>query len=165
MPRLLIPLIIVALGITIYALIEAIGTSRDKARILPKPVWILVILLIPPIGGILWLIFGHKRSFKSSPKSFDLPSFPQSLGDIPFPGSRTSRSQPATTQKSPDDDDEFLRQLDIQRQQKARAAELDAREARLRAMEQRMKQEHKKNDQDSNGEIGDEKSGGSAHQD
>lgn len=123
MTRIIIPLIVIALGITIYALIEAIGTEKERVRILPKPAWIISIILVPPVGAILWLIFGYRR----------LPRGGFS-GDS-FPGRKQRPAQP----KSPDDDEEFLRQIDIQRAQRRKEKELEAREAELRAREERLR--------------------------
>lgn len=123
MPRLLIPLIIVSVGVMIYALIEAISTPSDRTRIMPKGVWIIVIILIPLVGGVLWLLFGNENSYLASTKE----GFKKTSGP----------ARPTT----PDDDDEFLRSLDIQRAQKRRAEELRKREEELRRREERLKDE------------------------
>ncbi len=118
MPRLLIPLIIVSLGVMIYALIEAFSTPSDRTRIMPKGLWIVVIILIPLVGGVLWLLFGNENAYLASTvQGFKKTSSP---------------SRPT----NPDDDEEFLRSLDIQRAQKRRAEELDKRERELRRREQ-----------------------------
>jgi hypothetical protein len=117
MPRFLIPLGIVAVGVIIYALIECLMTPKHQVRAFPKAAWILIVLLIPLIGALLWLFLGRVRSRRNGGT----------------PGGR-----PATPRRpsSPDDDAAFLRQLDVQRQQQARKAELDRREAELKAREQ-----------------------------
>ncbi|GAA2039105.1 hypothetical protein GCM10009720_19530 [Yaniella flava] len=135
MPRLLIPLIIVALGVMIYALIETISTSSDRIRIMPKGVWIVVIILVPLIGGVLWLLFGNENAYLASTvQGFKKASGPQ---------------RPAT----PDDDDEFLRSLDIQRAQRRKAEELRKREEELRRREQDLDED---SDSDSNSDNSDE---------
>ncbi len=121
MPRLLIPLILVALGVMIYALIEAISTPSERVRIMPKGVWILVIVLIPLVGGVLWLLFGNQNSYLAS----TVQGFQKRSGPV----------RPAT----PDDDEEFLRSLDIQRAQQKRAEELRKREEELRRREEQLK--------------------------
>jgi len=118
MPRLLIPLIIVSLGVMIYALIEAFSTPSDRTRIMPKGIWIVVIILIPLVGGVLWLLFGNENAYLAS----TVQGFKKTTGP----------SRPT----NPDDDEEFLRSLDIQRAQKRRAEELDKRERELRRREQ-----------------------------
>lgn len=121
MPRLLIPLILVSVGVMIYALIEAISTPSDRTRIMPKGLWIVVIILIPLIGGVLWLLFGNENSYLAS----TVQGFQKKSG----PARPTS----------PDDDEEFLRSLDIQRAQQRRAEELKRREEELRRREQELK--------------------------
>lgn len=117
MPRLLIPLIIVSVGVMIYALIEAISTPSARTRIMPKGIWIVVIILVPLIGGVLWLLFGNENSYLASTvRGFQKTSGP---------------TRPTT----PDDDEEFLRSLDVQRNQKRRDEELDRRERELRRRE------------------------------
>ena len=118
MPRLLIPLIIVSLGVMIYALIEAFSTPSDRTRIMPNGIWIVVIILIPLIGGVLWLLFGNENAYLAS----TVQGFKKTTGP----------SRPT----NPDDDPELLRSLDIQRAQKRRAEELDKRERELRRREQ-----------------------------
>lgn len=117
MPRLLIPLIIVSVGVMIYALIEAISTPSDRTRIMPKGIWIVVIILVPLIGGVLWLLFGNENSYLAS----TVQGFQKTSGP----------TRPTT----PDDDEEFLRSLDVQRNQKRRDEELDRRERELRRRE------------------------------
>lgn len=117
MPRLLIPLIIVSVGVMIYALIEAISTPSARTRIMPKGIWIVVIILVPLIGGVLWLLFGNENSYLAS----TVQGFQKTSGP----------TRPTT----PDDDEEFLRSLDVQRNQKRRAEELERRERELRRRE------------------------------
>lgn len=116
----LIPLIIVSLGVMIYALIEAFSTPSDRTRIMPKGIWIVVIILIPLIGGVLWLLFGNENAYLAS----TVQGFKKTTGP----------SRPS----NPDDDEEFLRSLDIQRAQKRRAEELDKRERELRRREEEL---------------------------
>ncbi|QWC86561.1 PLDc N-terminal domain-containing protein [Nocardioidaceae bacterium] len=48
----------VALAFTIWCAFDA-RASRVGVRRLPRWAWILVILLLPPLGGILWLTLGR----------------------------------------------------------------------------------------------------------
>lgn len=106
MLKVIIPLGIVGAGLMIYSLIESIQTPRHRVRVLPKGVWLLVILLVPIVGAGLWLAFGRVRSAGSTD---------------------TARKGPS----APDDDPEFLRQVEIQRRQKQRAEELRRKEREL----------------------------------
>lgn len=117
MPRFLIPLGIVAVGVIIYAFIECLMTPKHQVRAFSKTAWVLIIILVPLIGALLWLFLGRVRSRRNGGAPGGRPAVPR---------------RPS----SPDDDAAFLRQLDVQRQQQARKAELDRREAELRAREQ-----------------------------
>ena len=75
--------------IALYAFIDCIQTPARSARSLPKGVWILVIVLLPGLGGLAWLFLGRERAAGS-------------VG-----GFLSGRSAPT----APDDDPDFLRQL------------------------------------------------------
>ena len=115
MPRFLIPLAIVAAGVIIYSLVECLMTPKHQVRAMPKAAWVLVVLLVPVVGALLWLFLGRAHKAKSA----------------------AAGRGPAPRVSSPDDDEAFLRQLDVQRRQQARQAELDRRESELRAREQK----------------------------
>lgn len=85
MPRLILVLIVI--GITIYAVIDCLRTDDADIRIMPKPLWLLVIIAPPWIGGVFWIWLGARK-------------------EGPGPG---GRPQPRTI--APDDDPEFLRSL------------------------------------------------------
>jgi hypothetical protein len=82
-------LFIVPLAITIYAVIDAIQTEETSVRYLPKLIWILLILLFTPIGGIAWLVTGRQRGTQSGRRGPNYPAAP----------------------RGPDDDPDFLRNL------------------------------------------------------
>lgn len=50
---------IVAIAFTLYALIDAAMADRSRARGISKPAWIIVIILLPVIGGLLWFFLGR----------------------------------------------------------------------------------------------------------
>jgi hypothetical protein len=82
-------LIIVPLAITIYAVIDAIQTENARVRHLPKMIWIVLILLFTPIGGIAWLVVGRQRGPQAGRRGPNYPAAP----------------------RGPDDDPDFLRNL------------------------------------------------------
>lgn len=124
MPRFLIPLGIVAVGVIIYSLIECLMTPKHQVRAFPKVAWVLLIILIPLVGALLWLFLGRSRSRRGGAG-----------------GVQGGRPPQPRRPSSPDDDAAFLRQLDVQRQQQARKAELDRREAELKDWEKRAAEE------------------------
>src|SRR5690625_7709424 len=78
---------------------------------MPRGVWIIVIVIIPLVGGVLWLLFGNENAYLAS----TVQGFKKASGS----------ARPT----NPDDDEEFLRQLDSQRAQERKARELREREA------------------------------------
>ncbi|WP_258175006.1 PLD nuclease N-terminal domain-containing protein [Nesterenkonia sandarakina] len=113
MLRIIIGLGIVGLGLLIYSLVECLQTPRHRIRVMPKVAWIAVIVLLPIIGASLWLGFGRVRA--------------------PKKGAAASRRP-----RSPDDDPDFLRQVEIQRRQRQRAEEQRQRDAEARRKEREL---------------------------
>ncbi|MBM7024608.1 PLD nuclease N-terminal domain-containing protein [Clavibacter zhangzhiyongii] len=62
MPRLLIGLAVVIVFFTVFVIVDTSLTPRNRMRGLPKPAWIAVVVLVPLIGGILWLTIGKDRT-------------------------------------------------------------------------------------------------------
>ena len=79
-------LVLIPIIFTIYSLVDCAGTDISAIRNLPKWAWILIIILISPIGAIAYWIAGRPRR----------PGTPRG-------GSRRIIS--------PDDDPDFLRNI------------------------------------------------------
>ncbi|GAA1554122.1 PLD nuclease N-terminal domain-containing protein [Dactylosporangium maewongense] len=93
-----LPFLIVLVA-TLVALIDCLSTDRDDVRGLPKTVWCLVILLLPVVGVIAWFFAG--RPFTTE----------QHAGVAAAGGTRRRPSRPV----APDDDPDFLRNIDTTR--------------------------------------------------
>ena len=76
--------------LTVYALMDWLGAQPRHIRILPKLLWLVVILVVPLLGPALWLTVGRPDGSNVSP---------------------TRRPLPRSGPKGPDDDPEFLRKL------------------------------------------------------
>ncbi|WP_289018346.1 PLD nuclease N-terminal domain-containing protein [uncultured Ornithinimicrobium sp.] len=50
------------IALTIYCVVDAAQTEDEKVRGLPKPLWLVMILLFPLVGGVAWLIAGRPVS-------------------------------------------------------------------------------------------------------
>ncbi|MFB9833414.1 PLD nuclease N-terminal domain-containing protein [Actinoallomurus acaciae] len=98
-------LILVALGIWLFCLFEVLSTNEGQTRHLPKFAWFLIVLLGFELGAVAWLLFGRRRGFVTADVTAWPPDFLLS-GE----GSRGEPAAPAPL--GPDDDPEFLRQLD-----------------------------------------------------
>lgn len=83
-------IIVFAIILLVFAIFDLIATPRDRVKVLPKPLW-FVILLAPVVGPLLWLAFG-----RSKPATPPKPS-----------GGWTRPPGP----KGPDDDPDYLRGL------------------------------------------------------
>lgn len=83
---------VIPVAIVIFAFIDCLVTRGDQVRGLPKPVWAVLIVLIPLLGALGWLLIGRapqKRALNESAT-----------------GARGT--QPP---RGPDDDPDFLRRL------------------------------------------------------
>jgi hypothetical protein len=80
---------LIALGGWLYALVEVLTTDEADVRSLSKFTWFLIVLLTLWIGAILWALFGRPRRGRSS-----------------------VRDRPSTAPRGPDDDPDFLQNLD-----------------------------------------------------
>ncbi|KIF68533.1 membrane protein [Streptomyces sp. AcH 505] len=54
-------MILVPLGLSIYAFIDCLTSDEKEIRHLPKPVWAILVLLFPLVGSIAWLVVGRDR--------------------------------------------------------------------------------------------------------
>ena len=80
---------LLGLALLVYAVLDVVTTPRDAVRVLPKPVWLLLVLA-PVLGPVLWFSFGRPPR-----------------GTARTPLRRGSAAAPG----APDDDEEFLREL------------------------------------------------------
>ena len=78
-------LVIVLLGVYIASIIDVIRTPSSESRRLPKYVWLLLVIVLPVLGGAMWWLLGRV--------------WPE-------------RGRRSRKMASPDDDARFLRQLD-----------------------------------------------------
>lgn len=85
MLRVLVVLLAVAAYISF--IVDVIRTPRTRVRALPKALWLVIVIVLPILGGLLWLLLGRER---------------------PNPGRWFRRAGPA----APDDDPAFLKRLE-----------------------------------------------------
>ena len=74
--------VLAVLAIMIYTLVRVIQSDAQATRGLPRYLWVILILLLPLVGSIIWWIFGRPEDGYHQPP----PS-------------------------APDDDPDFLRRL------------------------------------------------------
>lgn len=51
---------VISLLLMIGALVDIIPKDDSQIRHLPKFVWIILVVLVPPVGAIIWFIIGHE---------------------------------------------------------------------------------------------------------
>jgi hypothetical protein len=107
MARLLFGLGVAAVIFTIYAVADCAFFDRSRIRGLRRGWWIVVILVVPIIGGLLWFIIGRGRANRVGPSRG---------GSV-----------------APDDDTEFLRRLRTDAEQDERIRRLEQELAELDA--------------------------------
>jgi hypothetical protein len=117
MPRLLLFLAILGVAVIIYALIDCVMTRSNEVRSISKPAWLITILVVPLIGAGLWFLFGRARPARPAGPSRPAPRHPT----------------------APDDDPQFLQNLETKRRQQAREQELRRKEQELKAREAQSK--------------------------
>ena len=99
-------------GLTLYTLLDAVRTPAHEARTLPKWLWVLVTLLFPVVGPLMWLILGRPKA--------------QPAAGGPRHGFGQRRGTPAPSVSSPDDDEEYLRWLKAKAERERRSREAES---------------------------------------
>ena len=61
MVRFVIIGIVIAAAFTLYALVDAAMSDSARSRGVSKPVWVVLIVVLPVIGAILWFTIGKAR--------------------------------------------------------------------------------------------------------
>ncbi|MEB4614650.1 PLDc N-terminal domain-containing protein, partial [Leucobacter sp. M11] len=59
MARLIIIGVVVGVAFTLYSLVDAAMSDPRRARGVAKPIWVVIIVVLPVIGGILWFLIGR----------------------------------------------------------------------------------------------------------
>lgn len=103
MVRVLFLLGVVGAVFYIYSVVDCASFDPRRVRGLQKPAWILVILLLPVIGGVLWFMIGRG----------------------PRRGSTRARGM------APDDDPDFLNKLGRDRREQERIRRIEEELSRL----------------------------------
>ena len=84
---------LVSLLAMVYAMVDVTRTPGAQIRTLPKPLWYLLLLVMPLVGAVAWLLVGR-----------------------PKPGDASPAPAPPARPIAPDDDEDFLRELRRRRQ-------------------------------------------------
>lgn len=106
---------LVVMLLWVAALIDVIVSDEYRVRHLPKVGWLIIVILVPLAGSLIWFLVGRPVGATSR-----APSRPTGFPEYERPGRHLAQY--------PDDDDEFLRQCRARaEEQRRRAKGLDAR--------------------------------------
>jgi hypothetical protein len=100
---------LILLGLWLFCIIDVITTREGDCRNLPKVLWLLLVLLLPDIGSIIWLVAG--RNWNRTP------------ANLPYKGNYgRPPARPARRATNPDDDEDFQAQLRARVEEQRRRA-------------------------------------------
>ncbi len=94
-------LVLAIITLYIYALIDVWRAPSGEVRILPKWLWMVVVILVFIAGPVLWLVLGRPKA-----------QYPPAGGD--GGGGSSGRRPGPRGPVAPDDDPEFLKRIDEQ---------------------------------------------------
>ena len=129
MLRVVVPIVILA--VFVYGLVDLIRTDARLTRGISKTAWIFVQVLLPVFGASLWFLLGRPRATDTAPVAYSHPV-------------------------APDDDPEFLRNLEIRHRNQAEAD-------RLKKLKEELDAKDRKHDA-GNAEAGGSEGAGGAHE-
>lgn len=98
MSRLIVIAPLIVLALDVFAIVDVILIEQRRVRTMPKLVWVLLIVLLPVVGALLWFFVGRESASGGS-------------------------GQPRTV--APDDDPSFLKNLRRDEEQDERIRRLE----------------------------------------
>lgn len=107
MTRLLLIGALVATVFWVFTIVDCAIQPPTRHRGVSKPVWILIVVLLPVLGGILWLVVGRTRKSAIAARRApdDDPDFLGSIGAISDQDERIRRLEEELAQLDAEDDD------------------------------------------------------------
>ncbi len=100
-------LALAALALWVFGIADVVTTPAGQVRNLPKPAWLVVVVVVVDLGAIAWLVAGRRRL----PPTAQRGRGPRAAGP---PRRRAARPV------RPDDDDEFLAGLALRTEEEKR---------------------------------------------
>lgn len=95
--------IVLVIALYIYTLIDLATSRSGEVRVLPRLVWLLVVIVVPVVGPILWLVCGRPVAHRGEGGFGARLRGPRG----PRPAHPSKPPRPV----APDDDPDFLRGL------------------------------------------------------
>lgn len=118
MVRLWLIVVVAAVAFTVYAAIDCATMPRQRVRSLSRGVWLLLVIVLPVLGAVLWFLLGRAPATDGGAQ----PRYRGPEDDPDFLGGPHGPERPRTDK---DQDDETLR--DLEQQFRDREARRDER--------------------------------------
>lgn len=107
MVRVLLPLALLLIAFWVYSIVDCALQPPTRHRGVSKPVWLLIVVLLPVVGGILWLVVGRSRP-RAQPvfrAPDDNPEFLGRIGSVSDQDERIRRLEEELAALDSEDDD------------------------------------------------------------
>lgn len=107
MTRLLLILALVATAFWVYTIVDCALQPPTRHRGVSKPVWMVIVIVLPVLGGLLWFLIGRGRAVKPEVRRApdDDPQFLGSIGSIADQDERIRRLEEELAQLDAEADD------------------------------------------------------------
>ena len=107
MPRVLLILALVATAFWVFTIVDCAVQPPTRHRGVSKPIWILIVVLLPVLGGLLWLAVGRTRRATLAARRApdDDPEFLGKIGYVSDQDERIRRLEEELAQLDAEDDD------------------------------------------------------------
>jgi hypothetical protein len=106
-PRILLILALVATAFWVYTIVDCSVQPATRHRGVSKPIWILIVILLPVLGGILWLTIGRmgRAAIAARRAPDDDPEFLGKIGTLSDQDERIRRLEEELAMLDAEDDD------------------------------------------------------------
>jgi hypothetical protein len=64
--RILLPLALLLIAFWVYSIVDCALQPPTRHRGVSKPLWIVIVVLLPVIGGLMWFVVGRGRARPSA---------------------------------------------------------------------------------------------------
>lgn len=91
MPRVLLILALVATAFWVFTIVDCALQPSSRHRGVSKPVWVLIVVLLPVLGGLLWLLVGRTRKAATVRRRRAPDDDPEFLGKIAYRSDQDER--------------------------------------------------------------------------
>jgi len=102
---------LVILGVMVFALVDIIRREEFQVKHLPKTMWLIVVILLPLIGSVLWFTLGRV--------------YPEDAPRMPRPSPRATAAPPAPVRREERTTERQIADLEREIEQDVRRREMD----------------------------------------